>query len=105
MIEYLKFLRTIIFPLAIPGESDLEHDFEECTGYLEEIRLDSDDNGPVMVVRFWTKIVQHYTRVKTLFAGLIDILFKQLKVQLRTDTCTTGDHKFESYEVLSKYIP
>lgn len=58
-----------------------------------------------MVIRFTTKIVPHYTRVKPLFPGLLDILFKQLRVQLRTDTCTEGDHKFESYEVLSRFIP
>lgn len=82
---------------ADPYDAD---DMANCRGYLEFIRYDSDDNGFNNVIKFKDNPNLYFTRATALFEPLFDILLRNYKIQLITNSCIDGNHGFATVQIL-----
>lgn len=82
------------------GVSDFLTTFFEykCSGFIDFIRLErTADDEPITVVKLSTKDIEHFTNDMSLRPVLLDMLFRQTKINLLTSQCYKGEHHFSAF--------
>lgn len=70
----------------------------KCSGNIDFIRLDrSAADEPTTVVKLRNKDTEHFTKVMSLRPVLLDMFFRQVKINLLTSECYSGGHQFSAF--------
>lgn len=61
-------------------------------------------NEPVVIVQIKKEPTEHYTNVEAIQRNLLDAMAREIKVQLLTTSCRSGDRGFAMFEMYQKNV-